>query len=208
MKVNATIIMTLPVQRCTKSVTFADGSENTSHIYEARATDILWEFPEFFEKSREAARKAGKRLRQDGHAGLLDDCYSSTRNDIQKRLNEFVMLVDDGRGVERYVSKSMGITRREERSRAIKAIVIVQTQAKQIEMSSDVLAKRLREISLVCCLNAKVYARRMGKADEAACYPRKKSSTSNDNTKAASTHGRSTCEATNVMPSIAPARMA
>lgn len=202
--------MTLPVRQLKKSVTFADGAKNTSHIYEARATDVLWEFPEFFEKSRHAARKAGKRLRLDGHAELLDNCFSNTRNDTQKRLNEFVRLVDEGRGVERYVSKSMCNTRREERSKAIRAVIIGQTQAKEKGLSPDVLAAQLRDVSLVFCLNAKVYARRMGKADEAACYPQKKSSSSssNNNTKVASTHGPSIRGKTNVMPSIAPARMA
>jgi hypothetical protein len=202
--------MSPSVNQFKRSVTFADVAKNTTHIYEARATDILWEFPEFFEKCRQAARKAGKRLRQDEHADLLDDCFCNTRNDIQKRLNEFVRQCDEGRGVERFVSKSMCITRKEERSKAIRAIIIGQTQAKKKGLSPDVLAGQLREVSLVFCLNAKVYARRMGKADEAACYPQKKSSSSSSNNsiKVASTHSRATCGQPCITASILPARMA
>jgi hypothetical protein len=203
--------MTSQVNKSKKSVTFADGVKHTTHIYEARATDVLWEFPEFFPKCRQAAHKAGKRLRQDGHDALLEDCFGTTTgNDVQKRLNEFVRQCDDGRGVERFISKSMFTARKEERSKAINAILICQTQAKQQGRSPDELAERLREVSLVFCLNAKVFARRMGKADAAACY-KKSISSSNSSTnslKCTSTQSLPALGQIKVKPSNLPARMA
>lgn len=167
-----------------KSVSFADESRNTSHIYDARATDILWELPKFFEKSRFSARADGTRFKKEGFDALLEDCFCNTRNDVQKCLNDFVKACGEGRGIERFVSRSMYERRKEERSKAIKAVLIGQTLARDKGLSPDLAAEQLREVSLVYCLNAKVFARRIGKADEAAVYTKKRNTVkSNPNPK-------------------------
>ncbi|CAB9526996.1 expressed unknown protein [Seminavis robusta] len=184
-----------------KSVSFADDSKNTLHIYDALATDILWQWPAFFEKSRLAARSDGKRFKQDGFATLLEDSFCNSSNDIQKRLNEYAKLCEGGRGVERFVCRSMYQTRKAERAKAIKAILIGQEQARQKGLSPEVAAEELRDVSLIFCLNAKVFARRIGKADESACYSKKKASSSSSVCTATSTKRE-------LRANIAPARVA
>ena len=159
-------------QTKTKSVTFAD-DQNTSHIYDALATDILWEWPEFFEESRKEAKREGRKLQKQGLGELLEGCFCSARTDVQKCLNAYAKLAD-GRGIERFAYREMYDERKEERTKAIQAILIGQKQARDKGLPSDVTAQELREVALVYCLNAKVFARRLGKADEAACYPKKK----------------------------------
>lgn len=159
-----------------KSVTFAD-DRNTKHTYESKATDVLWEWPEFFERSRKESRRAGKQLRQQGGGQLLEGCFGSDRGQVQKYLNQYAKL-EDGRGIERFACREMYEERKRDRTKAIKAILIGQSQAKARGMPQDVMVEELREVSLVYCINAKVFARRLGKADEAACYPKKKSKSS------------------------------
>lgn len=157
-----------------KTVSFAD-ERNTKHIYEALSTDVLWEWPEFFTQCRTAARRDGSQLKGEGLDKLLEGCFCNTRHNIQKCLNEYTKL-SEGRGVERFVCRSMYHERKQERSQAIKAILIGQTQGREKGLPEDVMREELREVALVYGLNAKVFARRIGKADEYACYPKKKSS--------------------------------
>ena len=159
-----------------KSVSF-DERSNTRHIYDGRSTDILWEYPEVFEEARKAARTDGKAARQAGYSKLIEHSFSEPSDGTQKSLNEFVKH-SDARGVERFTSKRNYEERKRERTQALQAVIIGQKQAREQGLSLTLTQEQLRKVSLVFCLNAKVFARRLGKADEAACYPKKKLSRS------------------------------
>ena len=159
-----------------KSVSF-DELSNTRHIYDGRSTDILWEFPEFFEEARSLARTDGKAARLAGYSKLIEHSFSEPSEDIQKCLNEFAKH-SDARGLERFTNRRHYDERKKERAQALQAVLIGQRQAKEQGLSQAVAEEQLREVSLVFCLNAKVFARRLGKADEAACYPKTKLSRS------------------------------
>jgi hypothetical protein len=177
-----------------KCVSFAD-DKNTRHVYDARSTDVLWEWPEFFEQSRKQARREGSKLQKQGFKDLLEGCFGNDRNDVQKSLNDYAKLCD-GRGIERYASREMYAQRKDERSKAIQAILIGQRQAKERGMPQNVMAEELRDVYLVYCLNAKVFARRLGKADEAACYKKQKRSSIDSKLSYLKDCDQSTCSAT------------
>jgi len=123
--------------------------------------------------TRKAAREDGKQGRKDGYDKLIDGSFSDPKENVQKSLNEFVRHSNQ-RGIERFTSKPHYKERKEERLNAIRAVLLGQTQAHLKGLPADQKAQQLREVSLVFCLNAKVFARRMGKADEAAAYPKTK----------------------------------
>ena len=157
-----------------KSVSF-DESSNTRLVYDGRSTDVLWDFPEFFQEARKLARTEGKAARNAGYSKFVEHSFSEPPEGIQKSLNEFVTL-SDARGLERFTSRQHYQERKRERAQALQAVLIGQRQAKEQGISQALAEEQLREVSLVFCLNAKVFARRLGKADEAACYPKVKSS--------------------------------
>jgi len=153
-----------------RSVVFVD-DKNTTHIFDGRATDILWPAAEEFERNRNQARTDGRRLRREGFGKILDGCFNEPKEDVQRKINEFVKR-SDGRGVERFACKSLFDERKQDRTKAIQAVLIGQKQGRDKNLPVDMMQQQLREVSLVFCLNAKVFARRLGKADEAACYPK------------------------------------
>lgn len=155
-----------------KSVSF-DEQSNTRHIYDGRSTDILWEYPEVFEQARKSARTDGKSARLAGYSKFIDNSFSEPSDGTQKSLNEFAKH-SDARGLERFTSRKNFEERKKERAQARQAVMIGQKQAKEQGLSFTLAQEQLRKVSLVFCLNAKVFARRLGKADEATCYPKKK----------------------------------
>jgi hypothetical protein len=164
--------------------------EPSTYVYEAYGSDILWETEEEFNRGRAASRKDGKQAREDGWGELLEDSFAFPCEDVQKRLNEYVKM-SDARGVERFTCKSHYQERKELRARSIKAVLIAQSQAQQKGLNDDAKAEQLREVALLYCVEAKVYARRLGKADEVAVRPKKKTARTSSKKSLISTQGSS-----------------
>jgi hypothetical protein len=61
---------------------------------------------------------------------------------------------------------------------AIKAILLGQKEALDRGLKLADVTEQLRELSLRYCCTAKIFARRLGKADEYACYKKSKPSAS------------------------------
>jgi len=127
---------------------------------------------EEFEQAKRNTILEGAKAKAQGLGELLEGTFSNAHdNAVQKRLNHYVAETDY-RGVERFICESVYEERKSRRSDAIKAILIAQDMAEEKGMDLEETGEQLRKVALVYCVDAKVFARRMGKADEAAVYPK------------------------------------
>ena len=98
----------------------------------------------------------------------LECTFTDASEDVHKRL-QYYTRHHECRGLERMISKSHYDERKHHREQAVKAVLIGQTMAREKGMDPDEVREQLRTVALVYCIDAKVFARRLGKADEAAC---------------------------------------
>jgi hypothetical protein len=160
-----------------RTVRFAPREKNPVYIYESRPDDILWATELEFQQGRGNVRKDGRQTRHAGFDELLEQTFHKpASNDgqvsVQKRLQEYVKY-SDGRGIERHVCKSHWQERKKLRSQANQAVLIAQQRAMEYKLTVDQTWETLREVCVDYCKPARTFARRMGKADEAACYSSK-----------------------------------
>ena len=160
-----------------KSVRFSEGPDSI-HIIENEPTmsQDMYATQEEFSQAKDATKADAAKLRKEGYDSLFEDSFVNPPEDVQKRLNEFAKH-SDGRGLERHTSQKHYEQRMQHRMIAIQAILLGQAQARKQGLKIEDVSEQLRELSIQYCCTAKIFARRMGKADEAACY--KKSSSNN-----------------------------
>jgi hypothetical protein len=171
-----------------KSVHFpCDEEIHSVHLIDTSiATDLLcYVSQEEFERCRERAVLEGCKARAQGLDKLLEGTFADPHPDVQKCLNEYVRH-SDCRGLERSICETHFEERKSQRERAVKAVLIGQEMAKKQAMSAEEMSQQLRKVSLTYALDAKVFARRLGKADESACSAKKSSSSSKSSHKHAS----------------------
>ena len=158
-----------------KSVHFAPNDALVKvHNIDSSSTDpSLYVSCQEFEDFKEASFKDVSLARKHGFGNHLEGTFVGPTDDVQKRLNSFVRN-SEYRGVERWICESHLEERRLHRIHAIRAILISQDMAKKQGLKGDDLNEQLRQITLLYSLDAKVFARRLGKADEAACYPNRR----------------------------------
>lgn len=143
-----------------------------SWIYPAREDDILWMDPEEFFDLKKASRLFAKQWRLNGFTVLLKDTYEHPRSDAQRVLNAFVQLEgnDCGRGMERRGSKQHGEERTYLKKRAIQAVLLHQRRLLVRGADMDELWEELCDVSSDYTRTAKIFARRIAKADESAVH--------------------------------------
>jgi hypothetical protein len=127
---------------------------------------------EEFHKSKEESFVAVSLAREQGFSDQLEGTFIKPAEDVQKRLNRFVRK-SDYRGVERYICESHLEERKLYREHAIRAVLIGQEMGRQQGLDADELAEQLRKVALLYSVDAKIFARRLGKADESACCQKK-----------------------------------
>jgi len=141
-------------------------------VYPAREDDILWMDPEEFFDLKKASRMFAKTWRLNGFTVLLKDTYEHPRTDTQRVLNAFVQLEgnDCGRGMERRGSKQHGEERTYLKKRAIQAVLLHQRRLLVRGADIDEIWEELCDVSQDYTRTAKIFARRIAKADEAAVH--------------------------------------
>lgn len=161
----------------TKTVRFADDTEARSNIwiYEAYSTDVLWFTSKQQDETRRRARTEAREIRARGLDTLLIDTFTTTdtAKSVQRSLNEYTKSKSNPRGLERFISRNNCDVRREHKLHAIKAIVMAQAEGKTRGYELDELTDQLRLLSIQFSIHAKIFARRMGKADAACCNSHK-----------------------------------
>lgn len=141
-------------------------------IYPSREDDILWMDPDEFFDMKKASRLFAKQWRLNGFTVLLKDTYEHPRSDAQKVLNAFVQLEgnDCGRGMERRGSKEHGEERTYLKKRALQAVLLHQRRLLVRGAGQEELWEELGDVSQDYTRTAKIFARRMAKADENAVH--------------------------------------
>ena len=158
-----------------RTVRFADNEDPccTVWVYEAYATDNLWFTEEEQKEFRRSAIAQARQCRQQGVTSLLEGTFATDEKTTQASLNEVARSNPVARGLERFISGEHYNVRRENKVYAIKVILLAQTEAKERGYQLYELTEHLRCLSLQFSVSAKIFARRMGKADEACCLRRK-----------------------------------
>jgi hypothetical protein len=193
-----------------KKVRFAPKNDerNEVHVYfEPMFTDVaLWLAEDDFAESKKAQKHAIVKVRQKGGDRLVENSFADPGSDVQKSLNEFTRHTD-GRGLERHASPNHFKERTAARSMAIKAILLGQEQAAKQGLKLEDVSEQIRELSLQYCLSAKIFARRMGKADEYAVYKKTLSSNMSVDTHYADTKRKSSRKSCLKRESSIPAKI-
>lgn len=151
----------------------ADNALTTVHVLDEPGDCIVYEDlwfsdQEFFE-IKSQSRNDAREWRRQGYSALLKDVYSSSAADAQDYITTFVQM--EGhlhcRGLERYCCRHHGEERSYAKERARDAVLITQYRLQQravkdVGESMDSIASAyIKE-----CREAKVFARRLGHADE------------------------------------------
>jgi len=154
-----------------RSLVWKDEGHET-WIYPAREDDILWMDPDEFFDMKKASRLFAKQWRLNGFTVLLKDTYEHPRSDAQRILNAFVQLEgsDCGRGMERRGSKQHGEERTYLKKRAIQAVLLHQRRLLVRGTEMDELWEEICDVSNDYTRTAKIFARRIAKADENAVH--------------------------------------
>lgn len=141
-------------------------------IYPSKPDDVLWMDPEEFFDLKKASRLFAKQWRLNGFTVLLKDTYEHPRSDAQRVLDAFVQLEgnDCGRGMERRGSKQHGEERTYLKKRAIQAVLLHQRRLLVRGADMDELWEELCDVSTDYTRTAKIFARRIAKADESAVH--------------------------------------
>ncbi|CAB9511521.1 expressed unknown protein [Seminavis robusta] len=165
--------MSCSTSTTTKSLRIVE-EQNTVHVFDALISDDLWCTGEEHYESRRSLKAHTIKLRREGVDRLVESTFANPAADTQKLLNDFTRH-SDGRGLERLTSQQHYEERMSQRALAIKAILMGQQEARDRGLQLCDVTEQLRELSLRYCCTAKIFARRMGKADEYACYKKSKS---------------------------------
>lgn len=156
------------VQGPKRSLRWTQDEVSSEWVYPAREDDVLWLDPDEFFDLKKASRTAAKQWRSKGFTILLKDTYEHPRSDSQKILNAFVQLPDEdcGRGMERRGSKQHGEERTYLKKRAIQAVLLHQRRLLVQGAGIEELWEGLGDVSADYTRTARIFARRIAKADE------------------------------------------
>ncbi|KAL7571489.1 hypothetical protein ACA910_020910 [Epithemia clementina (nom. ined.)] len=152
-----------------KKVAFAD-DHRTILIEQIEELDVesIWFTPDDYFEIKAQTRLDSKEWRRKGYGVLLKETFENPLEEAQEYLNAFCQLEDDltRRGLERHLSRRHGEERSDLKDRARYCVLSHQRKlkrdGKKLHEMEDQLAKIYEDI----CRCAKVFARRIAKADE------------------------------------------
>lgn len=154
-----------------RSVRFADESANEVHLFQAPAhPKTLWYSKDALKQLEKEAKDAGRKTMMNGMALLMQRTYDNPHLEAQQSLNEFVRS-SGARGVEKVICHSHYEERRHYKSRVFRNVLDAQETARRNEWHPNKLREKLRELSMTNSFKAKLFARKMALADQAACSP-------------------------------------
>jgi hypothetical protein len=155
-----------------KHVRFAKTEDNEVHYLgvdeegDAERSYLADEFAE----SKEGRRLEAEDCKAKGYGIFIMDSFDKPAAHVQKHINIFTQLPDPfcGRGLERQVSKKHDWERREWRSNCVNNVLAEESRLRFLGgwNEEDLLWERLASVSMQASRCAKLFARRLGKADE------------------------------------------
>jgi hypothetical protein len=170
--------MTAPEQK--RTIRFALDKNEVFEIVDEHAYDLdeIWWTTNDYNRIKELTRMNTKDWRKHGYGILLKDTFESPRNDAQECLIAFCRLAADlaKRGLERHLSRQHGEERSEHKEKCRQAVLIHQRRMKRQGCTLSEINEHLAHIYRDLTMPAKVFARRLGKADQIAVSMREDSS--------------------------------
>ena len=153
-----------------KSVSFNDEGHSELLIEQIEELDVdaLWFTPDDYFEIKAQSRLDAKDWRRKGYGVLLKETFENPSDQAQDYLNAFCQLEGPltRRGLERHLSRRHGEERSDLKDRARYCVLSHQRRLQRDGMPLHEMEDSLSKIYQDMCRTAKVFARRLAKADE------------------------------------------
>lgn len=130
----------------------------------------LWYTADEFDAIKSRSRSDCREWRKMGYVNLLKNAFEQPTNDVQSYINVFCAL--DGalnrRGLERQCSRKHGEERSDCKDRARHSVLDAQFHLSEQGVTGGELANSISAAYITTCREARIFARRVGQADELA----------------------------------------
>jgi hypothetical protein len=168
-KLETLSVSDIKLSKSKRSVSF-DLERNTTRLFEEKEVQPqeIWFLGDDHTDMKNRCKVEAREWRKLGYSVLLNDSFEQPRNDVQDYLNAFAQLPErlNRRGIERQCSRKHGDERSELKERARQSVLRSQEEYKTQSISQEELAEKLSQSYISACRCARIFARRVGKADE------------------------------------------
>jgi hypothetical protein len=153
-----------------KSVIFKE-DKNQIHTFEETyelTVDECWYVGGDYVHMKSSSRAEAKEFRRQGYGVILKDTFENPRPDAQDFIDAYVQEkgAQSRRGLERHLSRQHGEERSAVKDRSRQCVLVNQHQLRKEGMKYHEMSDHLSTIYKDTCRAARVFARRLGKADE------------------------------------------
>jgi hypothetical protein len=153
-----------------KKVRFAAEEDNSVLVFASEEAETpLWLGPGFYKALRKSVREEADQLKPKGYGVLLKRCFDPGP-DVQKQINALAQLPGSEcpRGSEQYLSRQHAEECDSVKDKVRGAVLTRQRLLVKKEIPADVVSEKLRSVSRKHSRSSRVFARRLGIADERA----------------------------------------
>ena len=116
---------------------------------------------------KEQARRTAKACKKFGYGAILEHTFNNPKPVIMQHLiNDYVKQAGySQRGLERWINSQHARDRAQNKAECIQKVLTFQKKMKRRKVSVNVVERELATVSMSLSRHAKVFARRVGKAD-------------------------------------------
>jgi hypothetical protein len=139
-----------------------------SDDYEGVEISEIWFGGDEFIRIKAKSREESRQWRRLGYSVLLKECFHRRDPDVQHQLNAFCQLEDElcRRGLERHLSKQHAEERSDCKDISRQAVLSTQKRMRNKDANSDETIRMVSEAYEQQTRSSKMFAHRMGLADE------------------------------------------
>jgi hypothetical protein len=155
--------------RLAKSVSFSDEIKIRTFEEEFEvSTEERWFAGGDYVTMKLTSRSEAKEWRRHGYSFLLKETFQDPRSNAQEYMNAFVRQEGllSRRGLERHLSRQHGEERSTAKDRARRTVLSQQWRLQRQGRKIGEIAEHIALVYEEACRTAKIFARRLGKADE------------------------------------------
>jgi hypothetical protein len=153
-----------------KTVSFEE-EQNRIHTFEEEyelPVEECWYVGGDYVHMKSSSRAEAKEWRRQGYGIILKDTFENPRPDAQDFIDAFVQEegAQSRRGLERHLSRQHGEERSAVKDRSRQCVLVHQHRLRKQGVKYPEMSDRIGSIYKDTCRPARVFARRLGKADE------------------------------------------
>jgi hypothetical protein len=153
-----------------KTVIFEE-EKNRIHMFEEEhelPVEECWYVGGDYVHMKSSSRAEAKEWRRQGYGIILKDTFENPRPDAQDFIDAFVQEegAQSRRGLERHLSRQHGEERSAVKDRSRQSVLVNQHRLRKQGYKYQEMSDRISSIYKDTCRPARVFARRLGKADE------------------------------------------